>query len=110
MEVAEGVPATSSEDVSTTSNLSTKNVFTAYNLSTGGVFTTPNLTTGGVFTTYNLPMKDKISFSTGVDFGVPTTSLAIGTDFNDGTCRTQSFCRHRTIIIMEFSRKLFLLL
>ena len=82
MKLAEGVPATSSDGVSTftTSNLSTKNVFTTYNLST----------TGGAFT-----KGDKISFSTGVDFGVPTTSLAIGTDFNDETRRTQLFfCHH----------------
>ena len=86
MKLAEGVPATSSEDVSTTSNLSTKNVFTTYNLSTENID----------------------SFSTGVDFGVPTTSLAIGTDFNDGIRRTQLFfCHHRTIIIMELSIKLF---
>ena len=85
MKLAEGVPATSSEEVSTTSNLSTKNVFTTYNLSTENID----------------------SFSTGVDFGVPTTSLAIGTDFNDGIRRTQLFCRHRTITIMELSRKLF---
>ena len=94
MKVAEGVPATSSEEVSTTSNLSTKNVFTTYNLSMGGVFTTYNLTIGVVFPTYNLPTEDKISFPTGVDFGVPTTSLAIGTDFNDETRRTQLFCHH----------------
>ena len=80
-----GVPATSSEEVPATSNFSTKNVFPTPNLTMGGVFKTYNLTTmGGVFTTYNLPKGDKISFSTGVDFGVPTTSLAIGTDFNDG--------------------------
>ena len=83
MKVAEGVPAASSDGVSTTSNLSTKNVFT-----------TPNLTTGGVFTTYNLSTENIDSFSTGVDFGVPTTSLAIGTDFNDGIRRTQLFCHH----------------